>query len=186
MSCLLYNSYCYFYLAFKTCANAVANIYIEKYYQFVWGLEIGPVIDLVTRYSAKNLNDVIYDASFSSCGPFYIPNSDGSKCPSSFDSEYDIVYSEYEPTSFCNDECTVLVTTTDNGYLDSFALNTYLRQEAYLSCNDTFSVTKDVLELLKNNAPTQLIEQYLECTARYHYHDFYNHHYYFLPLPPSL
>ena len=153
-------------LAFKTCANAIAVTYIEQFYQFVFGQEIGPVVDLVTQYNAKDLNEAVYDASFASCGPFYIPNSDGSKCPNSFDSDYDAMYSNYNPTAFCNDACTVMVTSTDSGYLSSNAVNAFLRQEEYLSCNDTLSVSKDALESLKYNAPTQLIEQYLQCTAR--------------------
>jgi len=162
---MYYFSYRYLLLAFKTCANTVVLVYVDQYYQFVFGYEVGPVIDLVTQYTAKDLNEAIYDASFASCGPFYVPNSDGSKCPDSFDNSYDAVFTNYNPTAFCNDACTVLVTTTDNGYLSSSAVNAFLRQEEYLSCNDTFSISNDALELLKYNAPTQLIEQYLQCTS---------------------
>ena len=111
------------------------------------------------------MNEAIYEPSFASVGPFYIPNSDGSNCPNDFTGVYDLLQSQYNPTSFCNDECTILVTTSDDGYLGSSAVNSYLRQEEYLSCNDSFSVSKDTLELLKATPPVQLIEQYVKCST---------------------
>ena len=73
---------------------------------------------------------------------------------------------EYSVTSFCDDKCTVLVTTNDDGYLSSYAVNSYLRQAEFLSCNDSFSVSNDAIELLKKTPPVQLIEQYVKCSTK--------------------
>jgi len=129
-------------------------------------MQIGPLIDLATKYSSYELNELIYNASIASIGPFYVPDSEGLNCPNDFNQVYDLLYMEYNPTSFCNDACTVLVTTNDDGYLSSLAVNSYLRQTEFLSCNDSFSISNDANELLKKTPPVQLIEQYVKCSAK--------------------
>jgi len=112
------------------------------------------------------MNEAIYDASFASCGPFYIPDSEGTNCPHNFMGIYDIMYQQYSPTSFCNDLCTIIVTTSDDGYLSSFAMNNFLRQEPYISCNDSFTINDGAFDLIKNNPPVQLVEQYVKCSTK--------------------
>ena len=152
------------FLAFLTCANALISVLLDKYYQWGFAKQIGPVIDLVTKYSNYELNEAIYTPAMASIGPFYAPDN-GNNCPNDFSGFYDGMRAQYYPTSFCNDKCTILITTSDGGYLDSSAVNSYLRQEAYLSCNDSFSVSNDALKLLKQVPPVQLIEQYAKCST---------------------
>lgn len=129
-------------------------------------MQVGPVIDLVTQYSAYDMNEAIYSASITTIGPFYIPNLDGTNCPDNFMGPYDTFYKYYSPTSFCNDSCTVIVTTSESGYLSSFAVNDFLRQQPYISCNDTFSRSDEALSLIKSSPPVELIEQYVKCSTK--------------------
>ena len=98
-------------------------------------------------------------------GPVYYPDDGGDQCESEFTGYYDRYYDAYNAFSFCK-ECTVMVTATTTGYLETYAMNSYFRQEPYLSCNDTFTINEDELLSLKLNPPTALIEQYIKCSTK--------------------
>lgn len=60
-------------------------------------------------------------------GPVYHPDDGGDQCESDFTGYYDGYYDAYNAFSFCK-ECTVMVTATTTGYLETYAMNSYFSQ----------------------------------------------------------
>ena len=149
----------------RACHISKYEVMLVNYETFLFGKQIGPLIDMATKYSASELNEIIYNSSMPSVGPLRMENYQGTECDSSFQGYYDSLYKNYDSFSFCED-CTIMTTVNEGGYLDGFTMNSFLRQEPFMSCNDTFTVSDDVLSLLKEKPPVQLIEQYLRCSPK--------------------
>jgi len=129
--------------------------------------QFGKALDLVAKYSPRDLVEQSYGTGFYSFAPSIAelaqqPCVDGD---SAFANPiYDGFKTTYEAFKFCDYECTSLSVMSGSGYLGTNAVNSAMLQLPWLACNDTFNLNSTSFNHLLTTPPTALVEQYFKCT----------------------
>lgn len=134
-----------------------------------WAMDyqFGKVLDLVTKYSYRDLNDVSYGTGFYSFAPSLAAefNHPCDNADTAFANPiYDGLRTSYDAFAFCDNECTIMSAMTGGGLEGTNALNSEMLQMPWLACNDTFNLNATSFEHLLTTPPTALVEQYYKCT----------------------
>ena len=144
-------------------ANRAAYLLWSEALWYSWALDhqIGPLIDLVSKYSPRDLNDdKIWLAS--DYGFVHMLNE---TCPvwTWTGTFIDEIRSAADPFAFCDHSCTVMSVQIGNGVQNTYAINSNMLQMPWLACNDTFNLNASSFDHLKSTPPTELVEQYYRC-----------------------